>query len=52
MQIRCERCNALMRLDASATEAIARLLKSDANVLLDVGNTVLLGRCERCSHPK
>ena len=48
LHIRCEKCNALMHLDANVSEAIARLLKSDANVSLDVGNTVLLGRCEKC----
>ena len=50
LHIRCEKCNALMHLDANVSEAIARLLKSDANVSLDIGNTVLLGRCKKCSH--
>lgn len=49
LHVRCEKCNALMHLDANVSDMIARLLKSDANVSLDVGNTVLLGRCERCS---
>ena len=52
LHIRCEKCNALMHLDANVSETIARLLKSDANVSLDVGNTVLLGCCEKCSHQK
>ena len=50
LHIRCEKCNALMHLDADVSETIARLLKSDANVSLDIGNTILLGRCEKCSH--
>ena len=50
LHIRCERCHALLHLDADVSEAIAGLLKSDANVSLDVGNTVLLGRCKKCSH--
>ena len=52
LHIRCEKCNALMHLDADVSETIARLLKSDANVSLDIGNTILLGRCEKCSQQK
>ena len=49
LHIRCEKCSALMHLDANVSQAIANLLKSDANVSLDVGNTILLGCCEKCS---
>ena len=52
LHIRCEKCHALLHLDANVSETIARLLKSDANVSLDIGNTILLGCCERCSHQK
>ena len=50
LHVRCEKCNVLMHLDADVSETIAKLLKSGANISLDVGNTVLLGRCEKCSH--
>lgn len=52
MHIRCEKCHALMHLDANVSETIAKLLKSDANVSLDIGNTILLGCCDKCSHQK
>ena len=52
LHIRCEKCNALMHLNANVSETIAKLLKSDANVSLDIGNTVLLGCCEKCSQQK
>ena len=48
LHIRCEKCHALMHLNAEVSETIARLLQSDANVSLDVGNTVLLGCCKKC----
>lgn len=50
LHIRCKRCNALMHLDADVSGAIAKLLP--ANVTLDIGNTILLGHCERCSQQK
>lgn len=50
LHIRCEGCNKLIHLDANVSGAIAKLLP--ANVTLDVGNTVLLGRCEKCSQWK
>ena len=52
LHIRCEKCHALMHLDANVSETIAKLLKSDANVSLDIGNTILLGCCDKCSHQK
>ena len=48
LHIRCEKCHALMHLNTEVSETIARLLQSDANVSLDVGNTVLLGCCKKC----
>lgn len=50
LHIRCEKCNALMHLDANVSDAIAKMLQSDANVSLDIGNTILVGCCEKCSH--
>ena len=48
LHMRCEKCHALMHLDTEVSDAIARLLQSGANVSLDVGNTILLGCCEKC----
>lgn len=49
LHMRCEKCHALMHLDTGLSDAITRLLQNDANVSLDVENTVLLGRCKNCS---
>lgn len=49
LHMRCEKCHALMHLDTGVSDAIARLLQCDANVSLDIENTVLLGRCKNCS---
>ena len=48
LHIRCEKCNALMHLDTKVSNTITRLLQNDANISLDVGNTVLLGCCKKC----
>ena len=48
LHIRCEKCNALMHLDTKVSDTITRLLQNDANISLDVGNTVLLGCCKKC----
>ena len=49
LHVRCERCNALMHLGSEVSGAIADLLRSRANVSLDVGGTVLAGVCDKCS---
>ena len=49
LHIRCEKCNALVHLDAGVSDEIEKLLRQNANVSLDVGNTILVGRCEKCS---
>lgn len=49
LHVRCEKCHALMHLDAKISDEIARLLQSDASVSLDLSNTVLMGCCEACS---
>lgn len=49
LHVRCERCNALMHLGSEVSGAIADLLRSRANVSLDVGSTVLAGVCDKCS---
>ena len=50
LHVRCEKCHALMHLDENVSDEIARLLQSNANVALDLSNTVLMGYCEACSH--
>lgn len=49
LHIRCEKCHALVHLDADVSDEIEKLLRQNASVSLDVGNTVLMGRCEKCS---
>lgn len=48
LHIRCEKCHTLMHLDTKVSDTIARLLQNDADVSLNVGNTVLLGCCKKC----
>lgn len=48
LHIRCKKCHTLMHLDTKVSDTIARLLQNDADVSLDVGNTVLLGCCKKC----
>ena len=49
LHIRCEKCHALVHLDADVSDEIEKLLRQNASVSLDVGNTILVGRCEKCS---
>ena len=49
LHIRCEKCHALVHLDADVSDEIEKLLRQNASVSLDVGNTILVGHCEKCS---
>ena len=49
LHVRCEKCNALMHLDEDVSDRIAALLRSNAHVALDIKNSTLLCRCEKCA---
>ncbi|MDO4548989.1 MAG: transcriptional repressor [Clostridia bacterium] len=49
LHMRCEKCNALIHLEPDVSEAIASLLRDEAGASLDVGETVLAGKCSNCS---
>ena len=39
----------LQRMYLAVSDEIEKLLRQNASVSLDVGNTILVGRCEKCS---
>lgn len=50
LHMRCEACNTVVHLDPEVSAAVAKLLHESSNVFLDMGNTTLVGRCEKCGH--
>lgn len=50
LHMRCEACNTVVHLDPEVSATVAKLLHESSNVSLDMGNTTLVGRCEKCAH--
>ena len=49
LHIRCEKCHALVHLDADVSDEIEKLLRQLASVSLAGGTKFLVGRCVKCS---
>ncbi|MEA5068112.1 MAG: transcriptional repressor, partial [Christensenellaceae bacterium] len=48
LHLQCKQCNALTHLDSGVSHAIARLLRENGNLSLDMSGTVLIGGCAKC----
>lgn len=49
LHIRCEKCHALVHLDADVSDEIEKLLRQNAERIAGRRHTILVGRCRKCA---
>ena len=49
LHLKCESCGKLIHMSDSISERLVAMIKNNSDFTVDEGDTVLLGKCARCS---